>query len=100
MTAESKQGGYLVRLLINANNTINRAVALDCDSRRAFGPTKTIRGVFWTQLNRLERLAVLSALRERSFYMYCSECVIMNLQPQPRRLVPPLLTVTEPRGTR
>ena len=50
-----------------ASNANNRAVAVDCDSRRAFGPTKTIRGVFWTQLNRLERLAVLSALRERSF---------------------------------
>jgi hypothetical protein len=40
---------------------------LDCVSRRAFGPTKTIRGIFWTQLNRLERLAALSAIRERSF---------------------------------
>ena len=42
---------------------------VDCDSRRAVGPTKTIRGVFMTQLNRLERLAVLSALREGSFYV-------------------------------
>ena len=41
----------------------------DCDSRRAVGPTKTIRGVYMTQLNRLERLAVLSALREWSFYV-------------------------------
>ena len=34
----------------------------DCDSRHAVGPTstKTIRGVSMTQLNRLERLAVLS----------------------------------------
>ena len=43
--------------------------AVDCDSRRAVRPTKTIRGVFRTQLNRLERLAVLSALREWSFYV-------------------------------
>ena len=39
----------------------------DCDSRRAVGPTKTIRGVYMTQLNRLQRLAALSALREWSF---------------------------------
>ena len=45
------------------------AGAVDCDSRRAVGPTKTIRGVYMTQLNRLERLAVLSALREWSFYV-------------------------------
>ena len=43
--------------------------AVNCDSRRAVGPTKTIRGVYMTQLNRLERLAVLSALREWSFYV-------------------------------
>ena len=46
-----------------------RAGAVDCDSRRAVGPTKIIRGVYMTQLNRLERLAVLSALREWSFYV-------------------------------
>ena len=40
---------------------------LDCDSRRAVGPTKTIRGVHMTELNRLQRLAALSALRGRSF---------------------------------
>ena len=45
------------------------AGAVDCDSRRAVGPTKTIRGVYMTQLNRLQRLAALSALRERSFYV-------------------------------
>ena len=47
------------------------AATVDCDSRRSVGPTKTIRGVSMTQLNRLERLAVLlkSALRERSFYV-------------------------------
>jgi hypothetical protein len=50
-----------------ASNSNNGVGAVDCDSRRAVGPTKTIRGVFWTQLNRLERLAVLSALREWSF---------------------------------
>ena len=41
----------------------------DCNSRRAVGPTKTIRGVYMTQLNRLERLAALSAIREWSFYV-------------------------------
>ena len=50
-----------------AANGNDKAGAVDCDSRRAVGPTKTIRGVFRTQLNRLERLAVLSALREWSF---------------------------------
>ena len=45
------------------------AGSVDCDSRRAVGPPKTIRGVYMTQLNRLQRLAVLSALRERSFYV-------------------------------
>ena len=40
---------------------------LDCDSRRVVGPTKTIRGVYMTQLNRLQRLAALSAIREWSF---------------------------------
>ena len=44
-------------------------LGLDCDSRRDVGPTKTIRGVYMTQLNRLRRLALLSALRERSFYV-------------------------------
>ena len=49
-------------------STVNDGVgAVDCDSRRAVGPTKTIRGVCMTQLNRLERLALLSALREWSF---------------------------------
>ena len=43
------------------------AGAVDCDSRRAVGPIKTIRGVYMTQLNRLRRLAVLSALRGKSF---------------------------------
>ena len=43
---------------------------VDRDSRRAVGPTKTIRGVlvYMTQLNRLQRLAALSAFREWSFY--------------------------------
>jgi len=40
---------------------------LDCDSRRALGPVTTIRGVYMTQLNRLQRLAALSARNERSF---------------------------------
>ena len=43
------------------------AGAVDCDSRRAVRPTKTIRGAVWTQLNRLQRSAVLSAFREWSF---------------------------------
>jgi hypothetical protein len=50
-----------------ASSSNDKVLCLDCDSRRAFGPTKTIRGVFWTQLNRLERLSSLSAIRERSF---------------------------------
>jgi hypothetical protein len=44
------------------------AGAVDCDSRRAVGPTKTILGVYMTRLNRLQRLAALSAFREWSFY--------------------------------
>ena len=43
------------------------AGAIDCDSRRAVGPTKTIRGVYMTRLNRLQRLAALSAPNEWSF---------------------------------
>ena len=43
------------------------AGAVDCDSRRAVGPIKTIRGVYMTQLNRLRRLAALSASNEWSF---------------------------------
>ena len=42
---------------------------LDCDSRRAVGPTKTIRGVYMTQLNRLQRLAAFSGLRGYGFYV-------------------------------
>ena len=52
-----------------ASNSNDSVLCLDCDSRRAFGPTKTIRGVFWTQINRAERLASLSVLRERSLYV-------------------------------
>ena len=44
-------------------------LCLDCDSRRAVGPVRTILWVFMTELNRLERLAVLSAPTERSFYV-------------------------------
>jgi hypothetical protein len=51
-----------------ALNGIDGAGRLDCDSLRDVGPTNPIRGVFWTQLNRLERLAALSGIRERSFY--------------------------------
>ena len=42
-------------------------LCLDCDSRRAVGPVRTIRGVYMTQLNRLELLAALSAPNEWSF---------------------------------
>jgi len=59
--------GPLSPLKGTASPSNDGAGRLDCDSRRAFGPTKTIRGIFWTQLNRLERLAALSAIRERSF---------------------------------
>ena len=45
----------------------DEVLCLDCDSRRDVGPTKTIRGVYMTQLNRLQRLAALSAIREWSF---------------------------------
>ncbi len=37
------------------------AGTVDCDSRRAFGPIRSIRGVYMTQLNRLQRLAAFSA---------------------------------------
>ena len=53
--------------LSTASASNDGVLGLDCDSRRDVGPTKTIRGVYMTQLNRLERLAALSALRERSF---------------------------------
>ena len=43
------------------------AGTVDCDSRRAFGSVRTIRGVYMTQLNRLHRLAILSAPNEWSF---------------------------------
>ena len=45
------------------------AGAVDCHSRRAVGPIRTTRGVYtsMTQLNRLQRLAVLLARNERSF---------------------------------
>ena len=40
---------------------------LDSDSRRVVGPISTIRGVYVTQLNRLQRLAALSAFRGYGF---------------------------------
>ena len=49
---------------LNANNGV---VAVDCDSRRAVGPVTTIRGVYMTQLNHLQRSAALSVRNERSF---------------------------------
>jgi hypothetical protein len=60
---------YLVPLITlgTASNGSNGAGAVDCDSRRAVGPIRTIRGVFMTQLNRLQRLATLSAPNEWSF---------------------------------
>ena len=41
------------------------------DSRRAVGPIRTTRGVYtsMTQLNRLQRLAALSAPNDWSFYV-------------------------------
>jgi hypothetical protein len=42
---------------------------VDCDSRRAVGPIRNIRRVYMTQLNRLQRLAVLSSPNEWSFYV-------------------------------
>jgi hypothetical protein len=57
--------GYQVHSTAFSSN--DGVLCLDCDSRRAVGPTKTIRGVYMTQLNRLERLAALSAIREWSF---------------------------------
>jgi hypothetical protein len=45
------------------------AGAVDCDSRRAVGPFRTIRAIYMTQLNRLQRLAALSASNEWSFYV-------------------------------
>ena len=45
------------------------AGAVDCDSRRAVGPIRTIRGVYMTQLNPLQRLVALSAPNEWSFYV-------------------------------
>ena len=60
----------------------------DCDSRRAVGPTKTIRRVSMTQLTCLERLAILSALREWSFRL----CVITVFDNKKNRfLIPPSL---------
>ena len=44
-------------------------LGLDCDSHRAVGPIRTIRGVYMTQLNRLRRLALVSAPNEWSFYV-------------------------------
>ena len=42
---------------------------VDCDSRRAVGSIRTIRGVYMTRLNRLKRLVALSAPNEWSFYV-------------------------------
>ena len=59
---------HAVRLLsIGTKFSIDGAGAVDCNSRRDVGPTKTIRGVYMTELNRLHRLAALSAIREWSF---------------------------------
>ena len=46
---------------------IDGAGRLDCDSRRALGPVRTIRGVYMTQLNRLQHLAAFLARNEWSF---------------------------------
>ena len=59
----------LLKYLGTASIRIDGAGAVDCNSRRDVGPTKTIRGVdlYMTELNRLQRLAALSAIREWSF---------------------------------
>ena len=57
---------YLDLALGTALPSNDGAGAVDCDSRRAVEPVRTIRGVCWTQLNRLHRLAVLSAPNEWS----------------------------------
>ena len=46
-----------------------RGGTVDCDSPRVVGPIRTIRGVYMTQLNRLQRLAALSAPNEWSFHV-------------------------------
>jgi hypothetical protein len=58
---------YVSTSLGTALTSNNGAGRLDCDSRRDVGPVTTIRGVYMTQLNRLQRLAALSARNERSF---------------------------------
>ena len=58
---------HRVPYLGTASSGNDRAGAVDCDSRRAVGPVRTIRGVCWTQLNSLHRLAVFSAPNEWSF---------------------------------
>ena len=58
-----------VQYLGTASTGNDGAGAVDCDSRRAVGPIRTIRGVYMTQLNRLQRLAALSAPNEWSFYV-------------------------------
>ena len=59
----------MVRRTGTASSGNDTVLCLDCDSRRAFGPVRTIRGVYMTQLNRLERLAALSAPNEWSFHV-------------------------------
>jgi hypothetical protein len=69
MTRNSQFGRTLhARAAAEPRNLMAGAVDLDCDSRRAVGPTKTIRGVYMTQLNRLHRLAALSTFRGYGFY--------------------------------
>ena len=69
MTVPLSCSTYLLvgRYLGTACSGNDGVLCVDCDSRRAVGPTKTIRGLFLTQLNRLQRLAALSAIREWSF---------------------------------
>ena len=71
MDRTASAGAYIRTCTGTASSSNDGAVAVlvECDSRPAVGPTKTIRGVYMTQLNRLQRLAALSALREWSFYV-------------------------------
>jgi hypothetical protein len=75
-------------------------LCLDCDSRRAVGPTKTIRGVFWTQLDRLERLGSLSAIRERSFYVGWVDVIFGQNEDLSTPQVPPTVVTARAGGVR
>jgi hypothetical protein len=66
-----------------AFNSNDKILGLDCDSRRDVGPTKTIRGVYMTQLNRLQRLAPFQP------FVSCPSMCNYYSCPKPRRWLPP-----------